>query len=95
MQGGDLRHALKTIDGRAEQLKWHNKGAKIALDVIQGIRFLHSYGVSHAVHTESRMLLSEFLDGFELTCSQHTVQSTRSIHSTSIQLHVAHQRFTC
>lgn len=58
MEGGDLRHALKTIDGRAEQLRWHNKGAKIALDVIQGIQFLHSYGVMHRDIKSGNVLLS-------------------------------------
>ena len=56
MQGGDLRHALKTLDGRAEQLRWHSNGAKIALDVIQGIQFLHSHGVCYAVRADCQML---------------------------------------
>ena len=44
LQGGDLRHALTNCSNG--ELKWHNKGATIALDIVRGLHFLHSHGVS-------------------------------------------------
>lgn len=45
LQGGNLRQALtNSSDG---ELKWHNKGANIALDIVRGLHFLHSHGVRH------------------------------------------------
>lgn len=41
MQGGDLQHALKS-----PALKWYQNGAWIALDIINGIHFLHTHNVS-------------------------------------------------
>lgn len=40
MQGGDLQHAVKS-----PALKWYKNGAWIALDIINGIRFLHTHNV--------------------------------------------------
>ena len=45
MQGGDLCAALRAID-TAPVLRWYNRGAQIALDIINGLRFLHSHNVS-------------------------------------------------
>lgn len=45
LQGGHLRQALtNSSDG---ELKWDKKGATIALDIVRGLHFLHSHGVSH------------------------------------------------
>ena len=45
MQGGDLNNALKELS-IAPLLTWYNHGAKIALDIIKGLQFLHSHNVS-------------------------------------------------
>lgn len=45
MQGGDLQNALKGLS-TAPALSWYNRGAQIALDIIQGLHFLHSNNVS-------------------------------------------------
>ncbi len=59
MQGGDSRHALKGLGSKAAaQLRWHNKGAHIALDVIKGLHFLHTHGVLHRDIKSGNVLLS-------------------------------------
>ncbi|DBA88396.1 TPA: hypothetical protein ACH3X2_004890 [Trebouxia sp. C0005] len=58
MEGGDLRHALKGLGSKAAQLRWHNKGAHIALDVIKGLHFLHTHGVLHRDIKSGNVLLS-------------------------------------
>lgn len=40
--GGNLCRALKTD----EELSWYKKGHRIALDIVRGLHFLHSHGVS-------------------------------------------------
>ncbi len=49
-QGGDLRQALQSSEGK-QQLHWYKKGSAIALDIIKGLHFLHSHSVSLAIHT--------------------------------------------
>ena len=44
VQGGDLRHAL--TNSRTGDMQWQNKGAIIALDIVRGLHYLHSHGVS-------------------------------------------------
>lgn len=44
LQGGDLRQAL--TNSRNGEMKWHNKGAIIALDIVRGLHYLHSHEVS-------------------------------------------------
>lgn len=45
MQGGDLNNALR-MNLAAPELSWYNRGARIALDIIKGLHFLHSHNVS-------------------------------------------------
>ena len=61
LQGGDLRHAIKGLDARAAQLQWHNKGGQVALDVVQGLHFLHSHGVSSCWPPSNLWLAQEWL----------------------------------
>ena len=44
LQGGDLKQALRGPYRTA--LGWYNKGAKVALEVMKGLHFLHCHGVS-------------------------------------------------
>ena len=44
LQGGDLKQALRGPYKTA--LSWYNKGAKVALEVMKGLHFLHCHGVS-------------------------------------------------
>lgn len=48
-QGGDLRQALQSSEGK-QQLHWYKKGSAIALDIIKGLHLLHSHSVSLAIH---------------------------------------------
>lgn len=45
VQGGDLYAAIKGIH-TPPVLNWYKNGAQIALDIINGLRFLHSHNVS-------------------------------------------------
>ena len=45
LQGGDLWHAMHNHETRPG-LKWYKGGAQIALDIINGLHFLHSHNVS-------------------------------------------------
>ncbi|DBA93955.1 TPA: ubiquitin-protein ligase E3 Brl2 [Trebouxia sp. C0004] len=57
MQGGDLRQALQ--GPWAASLIWYNKGAKIALDVIKGLHFLHQNRILHRDIKSGNILLSQ------------------------------------
>ena len=48
MQGGDLRTALWTddIEGTFEW-GWHQRGRAAAVDIAEGLNFLHSNGIVH------------------------------------------------
>lgn len=59
VQGGDLRHAL--TNSRTGDMQWQNKGAIIALDIVRGLHYLHSHGVS--------LLLLLLLYAFQLMTS--------------------------
>ena len=45
VQGGDLHHALRGIL-TAAPLRWYKHGAHVALDIINGLHFLHCHNVS-------------------------------------------------
>ena len=49
-QGGDLRQALQSSEGK-QQLHWYKTGSVVALDIIKGLHFLHSHSVSLAILT--------------------------------------------
>ncbi|KAL3148304.1 hypothetical protein ABBQ38_013768 [Trebouxia sp. C0009 RCD-2024] len=57
MEGGNLRQALTNNSDGA--LKWHNKGASIALDIVRGLHFLHSHGVMHMTLKASNVFLTK------------------------------------
>ncbi len=48
MQGGDLRTALWTddIEGTCEW-GWRQRGRAVAVDIAEGLEFLHSNGIVH------------------------------------------------
>ena len=45
MEAGDLRRALWEDEGN--DFAWHQRGQHVALDIAQGLAFLHSSGVIH------------------------------------------------
>ena len=48
MQGGDLRTALWTDDIEGtDEWGWHQRGRAAALDVAEGLNFLHCNGIVH------------------------------------------------
>ena len=59
VQGGDLRTALWTddIEGTC-QWGWRHRGRAVALDIAEGLDFLHSNGIVHRWHPVLTMSLT-------------------------------------
>lgn len=49
LQGGDLWNALHSIAAAPPVLRWRNAGRQIALDIINGLHFLHSHNASFSL----------------------------------------------
>ncbi|KAL3150426.1 hypothetical protein ABBQ32_000262 [Trebouxia sp. C0010 RCD-2024] len=79
MEGGDLNNALR-MNLAAPELSWYNRGARIALDIIKGLHFLHSHNVQHRDIKSGNILLSQNYDSAKI-CD---VGLARIMNNTSI-----------
>lgn len=85
MEGGDLKHALKSLGNRSRQLQWYRMGSTIALDVIKGIHFFHTHGVLHRDIKSANVLLSKAHDQAKI-CDvglAHIIGTTGNISSAN------------
>ncbi|KAL3138988.1 hypothetical protein ABBQ32_005793 [Trebouxia sp. C0010 RCD-2024] len=83
MEGGDLHNALQELS-TAPQLSWYINGANVALDVIKGLRFLHSHNIVHRDIKSGNILLSKDCDSAKICdVGLARIMSNTSITSSS------------